>query len=775
MLPERSGMRVVFNRTYPPHDQFFPVTSTDDVWRAEAFDRLTGKRPNPNVKALDDALIDTVSFWKRAIQSDLRDQVSLSQISAMINSVVLVRALEDYRSRAQASRDQLLLSMMRNGQVGHVNARSLIASALRDLYPKDLPAWLHTMVDELRVFDAWDSEALRDMVNDFYRSKYSEYRYNFDLISKHALSRIYEHYVAELRDNGTPQLKLFQSLPEEVRSKDMGSFYTPQYIARFFARYLRENRTPRSFRSLATIDPACGSGMFLRTLLEMQCDPADDGFSTAMVQRAFANTRGIDIDPNACQATRLSLALLHLVLTGDFPDALNIDEAEAIELLQSQPEAAFDVIIANPPFVKWDGLSPELQKRLDAFMPEVGLGKKDLYLAFLKTAMAHTSPGGVLCFVLPHSFLLAKSAAELRSKITQEFSIRMLADLSEVPVFEQMGAYIILLVAERATERHRPATVVKCREFVGAALQDALAGQARKGAGYEVFEVEQASFQRVRWNLLRPDEEALRKVIEAHPALETFVDIRQGVVTGMDDVFIRPSRVCPKGERRIWAPLLPDKEMLRFGVPDRLTTAVFMPFDEGNKKLEESELRRRYPETWKYLSQPQHKERLSRRPAVAKNERLWWEPERPRTPAKLLVPKIVTPHLVLLPRFAIDEDGTYVVSRSPYLVARSEAGGSSLLKVVCAVMNSAVGHWQLAASSHKYRQGYLMLEVKTLRDFHLPDPATLPSALTRKLVRLVDKLKESPDNERMLAELDAAVGEAFGLSQPQLAVVGVGG
>jgi hypothetical protein len=68
-----------------------------------------------------------------------------------------------------------------------------------------------------------------------------------------------------------------------------------------------------------------------------------------------------------------------------------------------------------------------------------------------------------------------------------------------------------------------------------------------------------------------------------------------------------------------------------------------------------------------------------------------------------------------------------------------------------------------------------MLEVKTLRDFHLPDPATLPSALTRKLVRLVDKLKESPDNERMLAELDAAVGEAFGLSQPQLAVVGVGG
>jgi hypothetical protein len=408
LLPERSGMRVVFNRTNPPQDQFFAVTSEYNVWRAEAFDRLTGKRPNPNVKSLDDAMVQTVSFWKRAIQSDLPNQITLSQISALINSVILVRALEDYRNRSGAPHGQFLLSSFSNVARGKVNAHSLIISALGGLYQNNLPQWLRDMVDELRVFDAWDAESLREMVSDFYRSKYSEYRYNFDLISKHALSRIYEHYVSELRDNGTSQLTLFQTLPKEVRSKDLGSFYTPQYIARFFARYLRENRTPRSFRSLSTIDPACGSGMFLRTLLEMQCDPSDDGFSNAMVERTFGNTRGIDIDPNACQATRLSLALLHLVLTGNFPESLDIEEAEAIELLQGQPDMTFDVVIANPPFVKWDGLSPTFRQRLAAYMPEQGLGKQDLYLAFLKAAMEHTSPGGVLCFVLPHSFLLSK-------------------------------------------------------------------------------------------------------------------------------------------------------------------------------------------------------------------------------------------------------------------------------------------------------------------------------------------------------------------------------
>ena len=82
-----------------------------------------------------------------------------------------------------------------------------------------------------------------------------------------------------------------------------------------------------------------------------------------------------------------------------------------------------------------------------------------------------------------------------------------------------------------------------------------------------------------------------------------------------------------------------------------------------------------------------------------KNERHWWEPERPRTPEKLLVPKIVTPHLVLLPRFGIDETGKYVVSRSAYLVAKSDEDSSSLLKIICGVMNSAIGHWQLASSA----------------------------------------------------------------------------
>lgn len=130
---------------------------------------------------------------------------------------------------------------------------------------------------------------------------------------------------------------------------------------------------------------------------------------------------------------------------------------------------------------------------------------------------------------------------------------------------------------------------------------------------------------------------------------------------------------------------------------------------------------------------------------------------------------------MLLPRFGVDESGKYAVSRCPYLVPKSDSGGISLLKVICAVMNSAVGHWQLASSSHKYSRGYLKLEVMTLRDFRMPDPASLASTITRRIVRLVDKLVESPEDQKAMVELDLVVGAAFGLSTDQLSVVGVDG
>lgn len=67
-----------------------------------------------------------------------------------------------------------------------------------------------------------------------------------------------------------------------------------------------------------------------------------------------------------------------------------------------------------------------------------------------------------------------------------------------------------------------------------------------------------------------------------------------------------------------------------------------------------------------------------------------------------------------------------------------------------------------------------MLEVKTLREFHMPAPASLPPQLVRRIVGLVDTLIDSPDDANTMAEVDEVVGQAFGLSASQMSIVGVG-
>jgi len=102
---------------------------------------------------------------------------------------------------------------------------------------------------------------------------------------------------------------------------------------------------------------------------------------------------------------------------------------------------------------------------------------------------------------------------------------------------------------------------------------------------------------------------------------------------------------------------------------------------------------------------------LSSRSSVKGNHLMWWRPERPRSPLQLLRPKIVGPHLMLLPKFAVDRGGRFAVSRAPYMYHSSNDW--QVLAYVVACLNSTIGHWQLTATSHKYSRGYARLEAKT--------------------------------------------------------------
>ena len=410
--------------------------------RSRAFEEISGKRQNPNLPALDDALINTISFWKRNLYSELGNSVSNRELSALFNAIIFTRAVEDNYRRLYSSRPEEFSNSQAlfENVVRADNQSSIRESIIRTLNyfnQRDIP---HYLIDEslLSAFDGLDGQTIQALIMDFYRIKYAKpYEYDFSLISKHALSRIYERYTSLLRIVESDQLSLFPLLSEEKPNKAYGSVYTPQFIARFFARYLREQMPPLEFKRLKTLEPSVGSGIFLRTLLEIQCDPTQGGVTTEFIHLAFENVVGLDVDPNACQAALLSLSLLYLVLTNQLPSNISIQNDEAIKYYQEHPELrnSFGAVITNPPFVALTDQSEAMRQRITDFMSIDASGKIDLSLAFLKISLEVLKPGGYGLFVLPHKFLLSKSDSGIRNLIAQTSWIRCLVDLSSMPVF----------------------------------------------------------------------------------------------------------------------------------------------------------------------------------------------------------------------------------------------------------------------------------------------------------------------------------------------------
>jgi len=762
-----------FNRTRP-----LAVVQVEQISRAdfnglrnEAFDKIIGRRPNPNLPNLDEALIKTISKWKRNLAADMGSSVSNANLSALFNAIIFVRAVEDQNRHSGGNSSRVLLD---EWEQNHDTFRNTIKRCLKRFTQETIP---QELVNEERLvpFDKLEYSTVTALFSDFYQNQYAPYNYDFSLMSKHALSRIYEHYSSLLFVEESPQARFFPAVPEEEWNKTYGSIYTPQFIARFFARFLREQKPPNAFRRIRTVDPACGSGIFLRTLLELQCDPIQDSVNSETITHAFDNVLGLDVDESASQATRLSLSLLYLALTGAMPKKLHVVNAESIEYFQNHPELkeSFDAVIVNPPFISSGRQSEAIKQRISELMGKDSKGWVDTYLAFLYIGMEMIKPGGYGLYVLPHSFLLSNSARPLRRSLSERTWIRCLADLSAIRVFGQLGSYIVLLIFEKksgADQKGNPAAIIKCQDFVGHALEDFLDGHKAETRSYSIYDVDQRRFAQDEWIILPEIESNIQNRLASMPKLDDYVYVREGMITGADKIFIIDAKSVPHGEGKVFIPLLPDRAMMRYLVPKKTDRSVFYPFVDG-RRISLEELQDQFRKTYDYLSY--HRKELEGRRPVERGALEWWLPIWPRLPEHLLRPKIISPHLILLPKFSVDEEGKYAVSRSPLLYPKERVVETDLLRSLVGILNSSICHWFISTHSHKYSRGYLMLEPKTLKLVPVPDLARIPVKTMRELLDLVGRRLANPEDAVAEKEIDKIVLDVYGLSVQERRSLGI--
>lgn len=233
--------------------------------------------------------------------------------------------------------------------------------------------------------------------------------YDFAFIPIETISAIYERFLKEADEK-------------------VGAFYTPRFLAEVVLDIaLADTPTLLGKRSL---DPACGSGIFLVGLFNRiaeewkQANPKarNDTKAKQLMRLLQTHLFGIDVKETACRITAFSLYLAYLdqlsprgiqelqekgrALPRLIVDGGNIQCADFFAKDVPFPSDV-DIVIGNPP---WGSIATSTTPA-GKWCATHGrlLPDKQIAAAFVWKAAEHVAEGGKVCFVLPHGLIFNHS------------------------------------------------------------------------------------------------------------------------------------------------------------------------------------------------------------------------------------------------------------------------------------------------------------------------------------------------------------------------------
>lgn len=298
--------------------------------------------------------------------------------------------------------------------------------------------------------------------------------YDFSMIPVETISAIYEHF-------------LRAEDPDAKRKA--GAFYTPRFLAEITLDIALEGMG--SLLDKKFLDPSCGSGIFLVGLFNRIAEEWKranigaryDRRAEALIQILRTNIAGVDVNQTACRiaAFSLYLALLdqlsppdiqelqrkkkflpRLVATHDAKTDGNGTTIRYGDLFAVDATTATDYacVIGNPPWASMTGPKSDAERWCER--QERPLPARQIATAFVWKAVEHLSPGGRVCFVLPHGVLFNHHprAGEFQQAWLERHALEAVLNLADMRknLFEgAIGPALIVRYRKEspATETHR--------------------------------------------------------------------------------------------------------------------------------------------------------------------------------------------------------------------------------------------------------------------------------------------------------------------------------
>jgi adenine-specific DNA-methyltransferase len=306
-----------------------------------------------------------------------------------------------------------------------------------------------------------------------------------------------------------------------------GGYYTPTAIAEFLSNWAI--RTPAD----RVLEPSCGDGAMcepaLRRLVGLAAHADAPGGELVGLELHASEAEKARSRTKAIRPAQVKVE----ILATDFFDRAQAWGAGEPLFAQAQ---AFDAIIGNPPFIRYQDFADEHRQIAIRLMRAAGLNPNRLmnaWVPFLVVSALLLKPAGRLAMVIPAELLQVSYAAEIRRFLSDYFEAITLVTFREL-VFGSIQQNVVLILAERQAASFSGIRVVEL---------DSAQDLTSLKAGLPSDRTNELDHTTEKWTryFLSAKQLHLIRRLEADERLRplgAYASVDVGIVTGENDFFV---------------------------------------------------------------------------------------------------------------------------------------------------------------------------------------------------------------------------------------------
>jgi len=519
-------------------------------------------------------------------------------------------------------------------------------------------------------------------------------------------------------------VNIFELLIPESDKKMNGAFFTPKIITNFIVSQTIKN-------SKQTIcDPSCGCGAFLVSAADLFLKK----FKKDILQVIEENLYGVDIADYSVRRAKILLSLFALQ-NGEDKDVINFNIVTADSLTidwqklfpKVMADGGFNVVIGNPPYVKFQDLDKELRNKLYSDWRTLKSGNYNLYFAFFELGVNILRNNEILGYITPNNYFTSLAGIHLRKYLASNRFIYKIIDFNHLKVFEAQ-TYTCITFLKKNNQRDF---------FYYERIESKDLSTLNRLNYSKVF---YKDLNNEKWRLLREiDQKNIKKIENIGQRLGDIADIRVGIATCKDSIYFVDGNTLEgefyrkqyKGhtyliEKEITKPITKISDFQRQEDLKRNILRIIFPYKRVSgevKLIREDELKKLYPNCYTYFLAV--KDELATRDKGKASYPEWYAYARTQG-LNFLGKKLLTPTFSAEPRFLLEdnEEALFCNGYAIYLLKKSDLFSKQNeqidLDVLSKILNSKVMGYYIKQTSVSIEGGYPCYQKNFIELFGIP-------------------------------------------------------